>query len=63
MARRMKTIMGVTAPAPRITPRALWLVARHLAIPLLSGLVLFDIVVWWLVEQIWGVCIGLWCWF
>lgn len=55
--------MGVDAPAPRITGRAVWLVSVYLALPLIAALVAFDVVVWWIFKAVWGVCVGLWCWF
>ena len=61
MARDIKTVLGVHAPAPRVTLRALWLVTMYLALPLMAGLLAFDILVWWLADTIWGVCIALWC--
>jgi len=55
--------MGVTAPAPRPTPRAMWLVFRYLGAPLIGALVLFDVLVWLAGRALFDVCIGVWCWF
>ena len=63
MKQPAKTVMGVDAPAPRITGRAVWLALIYLPLPLIAGLVTFDVVVWWVAERLWGVCIGLWCLF
>lgn len=57
-----KPVYGITAPAPRITQKAIWLALRYVGLPLLAGLILLDVVVWWVFEVIWSVCIGLWCW-
>ena len=62
MARKKETVMGVSVGAPRVTGYALWLAASRLALPLILGLVAFDVVVWWLADAIWNICIGLWCW-
>ncbi|MEM7465019.1 MAG: hypothetical protein AAF362_20305 [Pseudomonadota bacterium] len=55
-------VYGISALAPRITSKAIWLALRYVGLPLLAGLVLFDILVWWIASAIWDVCIGLWCW-
>lgn len=54
--------MGITAPGPRVTPRAVWLCIRLIGLPLLAMLVLVDIAIWLAAEALWDVCIGLWCW-
>ncbi|MEO1494162.1 MAG: hypothetical protein AAFV19_18575 [Pseudomonadota bacterium] len=54
--------MGVTAPAPRITRRAVMLASTLIGFPLVSALLLFDGVIWLAVKMIWGGCYGLWCW-
>lgn len=63
MARTMKTVMGVCARAPRITGRAIWLVTVYIALPLIVWLVAFDVLVWWIADQVWGVCVAVWCFF
>ena len=63
MARNRKSVMGISVPAPRITGRAVRLVALQLALPLIAALIAFDILVWLIADAIWGICIGLWCWF
>ncbi len=63
MPRKAISVLGVTAPAPRITGRALWLVATRLALPLILALVAFDVLVWLAADAVWDICIGLWCWF
>ena len=39
MARNRKSVMGVSVPAPRITGRAVRLVALQLALPLIAALI------------------------
>lgn len=63
MAKARKSVMGVEAPAPRVTPAAIWLGLRLLGLPLLAGLVVVDIAIWLVAKAIWDVCIGVWCWF
>lgn len=63
MARKTASVMGVTARAPRITGRAIWLVSVYLALPLIAWLVAFDVAVWWIADRVWGICVALWCWF
>ncbi len=63
MAKSPKTVMGVHAPAPRITARAIWLALVYLGFPLFLALVAFDVVVWLAAQALWDICIGLWCWF
>ena len=63
MARKTPAVMGVTAPAPRITGRAIWLVASRLALPLILGLVAFDVLVWWVAATFFDTCAAIWCWF
>ena len=55
--------MGVDAPGPRVTPRAIWLLVRLIGLPLLGALFLLDVAIWLLADALWDVCIGLWCWF
>ena len=63
MSKRQKTVMGVHAAAPRVTGRAIWLVVRYIGLPLLGVLIAMDVVIWLIFEVVWGVCVGLWCWF
>jgi len=57
-----KPVYGITARAPRITGKAIWLALRYVGLPLLAGLILFDVLIWLIFEAVWNVCIGLWCW-
>ncbi len=61
--RAPESVMGVRAAAPRPTPLALWLVLRHVAAPLLAGLVAFDVVVWAIGRYLFDACLAVWCWF
>ncbi|MFK7941390.1 MAG: hypothetical protein AB8B85_00495 [Paracoccaceae bacterium] len=63
MAKVAKQVMGVHAPAPRVTGAAVWLALRYVGLPLLVALIALDVVIWLVAEAVWGVCIGLWCWF
>lgn len=63
MAKSAKPVMGVRAPAPRVTWAAVRLAVLYLGLPILAGLVALDVVIWLVAEAIWGVCVGLWCWF
>ena len=63
MGRRVQKVMGIHAPAPRVTGAAIWLAVRYIGLPLLALLILFDVVVWFVFQQVWGVCVGVWCWF
>lgn len=56
-----KPVYGITARAPRITRKAIWLSVRYVGLPLLAGLILLDVMIWWVADVIWNVCIGLWC--
>lgn len=57
-----KPVYGVTANAPRITKTAIWLAVCFVGLPVLAGLILLDVLIWWVADAIWDVCIGLWCW-
>lgn len=63
MSRKPTSVMGVDAPGPMPTGRALWVVLRYVGLPLIGALLAVDVAVWLLAEAIWGVCIGIWCWF
>jgi len=58
----IKPVYGTTARAPRVTKTAIWLALRYVGLPLLAGLVLLDVLIWWVFDTLWDVCIGLWCW-
>lgn len=62
MRRKSPQVMGISAPAPRITPRAIALGVTLVGLPLLAVLVAIDIAIWLAVKLIWGGCYGLWCW-
>lgn len=55
-------VMGVTAPAPRVTPRAVVLASVWIGLPLILTLLAIDVAIWFAVKMIWGGCYGLWCW-
>lgn len=61
MARASKSVMGVSAGAPRPTRRAIWLALLYLGVPIVSLGVLVDLVIWVAGKLVWGTCIGLWC--
>ena len=63
MAKAAKQVMGVRAPAPRVTGAAIRLAVLRLGLPLLGGLVAVDVVIWLVADAIWDICIGVWCWF
>jgi hypothetical protein len=62
MSGKAKPVMGVTASAPRITSRAVWLACLYIGFPLIGALVVFDIVIWAIARAVWDICIGVWCW-
>lgn len=62
MGTKPTPVMGIDAPGPKVTPRAIWLALRYVGLPLMAALVTLDVAIWLLVEAIWDVCIGLWCW-
>ena len=49
--------MGHTLPEPRVTPTAIWLILLWVALPVLLAGALLDA----LVQLVFGVCTGLWC--
>ena len=57
-----KSVYGISVGAPRVTRRAIWLAVAYFGLPLLGGLIAFDVLVWWVADTLWDVCIGLWCW-
>ena len=63
MGRKVKSVMGVQAGAPRITGTAVRIAVTRYALPLLVSLVAFDVVIWWLADRLFGVCAAIWCWF
>lgn len=62
MGKRAETVYGVSAGAPRVTAAALRIALVRVAAPLVGGLVLFDLAVWWIVREMTGGCFALWCW-
>ncbi len=63
MRKHYKPVLGVEAPGPKPTAKAIWLAIRYLGLPLIAALFAFDVAVWLVVEFVWGLCVGLWCWF
>lgn len=57
MKRKVETVMGHTLPEPRITATAIWLILLWVALPVLLVGTLLDA----LVQLVFGVCTGLWC--
>jgi hypothetical protein len=57
MKRKVETVMGHTLPEPRVTPTAIWLILLWVALPVLLAGALLDA----LVQLVFGVCTGLWC--
>ena len=57
MKHPLQTVMGHTLAEPRMTPRAIVLLALYVALPILLIGTALDLLVQWL----FGWCVGLWC--
>jgi len=55
--------MGVIAPTPRPTRRAFLYAVAFFGAPLVGLLALFDIVLYFLFQRLFGICYGISCFF
>lgn len=57
MRQRPESVLGHTLPEPRLTPLGLLLLVLAASIPILVLGSVLD----WLVQWLFGTCVGLWC--
>ena len=63
MAAMKDRVYGYRAAPPRPTWAALRVLLLYVAAPMMTALVAFDIVVWWVARTFFDACAAIWCWF
>ena len=60
--KKTQTIMGVTAPSPRMTSHWYKMVLLYAAAPVMTLLVGVDVILYFVLRATFDICYGLWCW-
>lgn len=60
---KLETIMGWRIAPPRLTVSAYMAALKYVALPLLTGLALLDIALYFLFDRVFGSCYGVLCLF
>lgn len=55
------SVKGLTLPAPHLTKGGIWLIVRHLGLPIMSALLALDIALFFVFKYVFNSCYGILC--